>query len=75
MSHVKDVEYYWLFTSSYHLGDKYLPLFPARTKYFLAICDFDLKTNPNFNEELKILNWNDKRIDSIECIDLQQLNI
>ena len=72
---IKDIEYEWNFISNYDIVSKYLPLIPARTKYSLAINFFDLKTDPGLNDRLRMLNWNDKRIDSIECVAVQQLNI
>ena len=67
MSYIKDIQYEWDFESTYNLVSKYLPLFPARTKYTLNMDNFDLKTDPDLDEKLRILNWNDKRIDSIRC--------
>ena len=75
MSHIKDIEYIWDLSSSYQLVNKYLPSLSARTKYFLFMNSLDLKTDPEFNEKLRKLNWNDKRIYSIDCNTLQQLNI
>ena len=75
MSHIKDIQSGWDFKSNYHLMDKYFPLLPARTKYTLFINNLDLNEHPDFAEKLRMLNWNDKRIDSIECWKIQQLII
>ena len=75
MPHIKDIEYQWKFRSSHNLVDKYFSLFPVRTKYFLLIDSFDLKTDPDLDEKLRMLDWNNKRICSIDCITLQQLSI
>ena len=73
--HIKDIEYFWDLSSSYQLVNKYLPSLPAKTKYFLYMNNLDLKTDPEFDEKLRMLNWIDKRIYSIDCNTLQQLNI
>ena len=75
MPHIKENEYLWDLSSSYQLVNKYLPSYSARTKYFLSMDKYDLKTDPEFDEKLRMLNWNDKRIYSINCNTLQQLNI
>ena len=75
MPHIKDIQYEWYFGSNYHLVDKYLPLLPARTKYTLLMSYFNLRNHPDLDEKLRMLNWNDKRIDSIRCKKIQQLNI
>ena len=75
MSYIKDIQYQWNFRSNYHFVDKYLSLFPARTKYFLDMNNFDLKTDSDLDDKLRMLNWNDKKICSISCMYLQQLNI
>ena len=75
MSHVKNIQYEWYFRSNYDLIDKYLPLFPARTKYTLFMDYFDLKKYPDLDEKLRMLNWNDKRICSISSREIQKLNI
>ena len=75
MSHIKDIEYFWDLSSSYQLVNKYLPSLPAKTKYFLCMNNLDLKTDLEFDEKLRMLNWIDKRIYSIDCNTLQQLNI
>ena len=73
--HFKDIQYEWSTKSNFNAVSLYLPLLPARTKYTLSISNFNLKTVPGLDEKLRMLNWNDKRIWSIECTDLQQLNI
>ena len=73
--HIKYIEYHWNFRSNYYLTDKYLPLLPARTKYFLDMNNLDLKTVPDLDEKLRMLNWNDKRIYSIYCMTIQRINI
>ena len=75
MSHIKDIEYFWDFRSGYDIVSQYLPLLPLRTKYTLDMDYFDLKTDPDFDGKLRMLNWNDKRIYSIDCWKIQQLNI
>ena len=75
MPHIKDIQYEWNLRSNYQLVSKYLPLLPARTKYTLDMFNFDLNEHPGLDEKLRMLNWNDKRIDSIKCMSLQQLNI
>ena len=75
MPHIKDIQYKWKIISNFYVASKYLPLFPARTKYFLAMGYLDLNSNTNVDEELRMLNWNDKRIYSIESWKIQQLNI
>ena len=75
MSHIKDIQYQWDFRSDYDIVSEYLTLLPARTKYTLFMSYFDLKTVPDLDEKLRTLNWNDKRIDSIDCWKIQQLNI
>ena len=74
MSHIKDIQYQWDIGSKYDIVREYLPLLPTRTKYTLVMT-FDLKTDPGLDEKLRMLNWNDKRINSIWCWYLQQLNI
>ena len=73
--HIKDIEYKWNFGSNYNLVSKYLSLLPARTKYSLDMDNLDLIKVPDLDEKLRMLNWNDKRIDSIHCMSLQQINI
>ena len=75
MPHFKDIEHYWSFSSNYDLVNKYLPLLSARTKYTLDMSFVDLKKDPGLDEKLRMLNWNDKRIYSIRCWEIQQLNI
>ena len=75
MPHIKDIQYEWDFGSNYDIVDKYLPLLPARTKYTLDMGYFKLKEYPDLDEKLRMLNWNDKRINSIYCMSLQQTNI
>ena len=74
MPHVKHIQFEWYISSNYHLVNKYLPLFPARSKYDLSM-DLNLKTDPYLDEKLRMINWNDKRIYSIECGYLQQLSV
>ena len=74
MPHFKDIQYEWDFGSDYHIVSEYLALLPARTKYTLDI-NLDLKEHPDLDEKLRMLNWNDKRINSIRCWNLQQLNV
>ena len=69
--HIKDIQHYWDFRSNYQLIDKYLPLFPARTRHMLDISSLDLSTVPDLDEKLRMLDWNDKRIYSIRCKPLQ----
>ena len=75
MSCFKDIQYEWYFRSNYDIVTEYLPLFPARTKYTLHMDYFDLETDPDLDEKLRMLNWNDKRIYSMSCRKIQQLNI
>ena len=75
MSHIKDIQYIWNFRSDYDIVSKYLPLLPARTKYNLLMNYFNLKTNRKLDEKLRTLNWNDKRIYSISCWEIQQLKV
>ena len=75
MSHIKDIQYQWDFGSNYDIISKYITLFPARTKYNLHLFRFNSNNYPDLDEKLRMLNWNDKRIDSIRCMTLQQLNI
>ena len=75
MPHIKDIQYEWDFSPNYDIFSKYLPLFPARTKYDLNMGLLDLKKYPGLDVKLRMLNWNDKRICSIDCMTLQQLNI
>ena len=75
MPYIKNIKCYWDLISRDRIVDKFLPLLPARAKYIFLIDDFDLKTVPDFDEKLRILNWNDKIIYSIRCTTLQQLNI
>ena len=73
--HIKNIQYKWSIGSNYDIVTEYLPLLPAKTKYTLAMNNFDLKTVPGLDEKLRMLNWNDKRICSISCWIIQQLNI
>ena len=73
--HFKDVQYEWDFGSNYDIVTEYLPFLPARTKYTLDMNNFYLKTVPGLDEKLRTINWNDKRICSIDCWKIQQLNI
>ena len=75
MPHFKDIQYYWDFQSSYDIVCKHLPLLPARTKYTLDMSDFDLKTDSDFDESLRMINWKNKRICSISSREIQKLNI
>ena len=75
MSHFKDIQYEWSIGSNYDIVTQYLPLLPVRTKYTLNMNKFNLKTVPGLDEKLRMLNWNDKRIDSIRCTTLHQLNV
>ena len=75
MTHIKDIQYQWDIRSNYYLVDECLPLLPARTKYTLYLTYLDLKKDPDFDEKLRMLNWNDKRINEIVCTALQKLNI
>ena len=75
MPHVKNIEYEWDFGSDYDIVSKYLPLLPARTKYFLDMDYFNLKKYPGLDEKLRMLNWNDKRIYSIRWWKIQQLSV
>ena len=75
MSHIKDIEFCWFIESNYDIVSEYLPLFTARTIYTLVMGGLDLKTDPDLDEKLRMINWNDKRIDSIDCWKIQQINI
>ena len=75
MPHVKNIEYEWSIGSNYDIVTEYLPLLPARTKYTLFMDYFDLKKYPDLDEKLRMLNWTDKRIYSIRCLEIQKLNI
>ena len=75
MSHIKDIQYKWNIRSSYDIVSQYLHLFPARTIYDLYMDNFGLNRCSDLDEKLRMLNWNDKRIDSIHGQALQQLNI
>ena len=75
MPHIKDIQYEWSIGSNYDIVSEYLPLLPARTKYTLSMNKYDLKIDPDLDEKLRMLNWNDKRIYSISSMTLQQLNI
>ena len=75
MSHFKNIQYEWSIGSNYDIVTEYLPLLPARTKYTLSMNKYDLKIDPDLDEKLRMLNWNDKRIYSISSMTLQQLNI
>ena len=75
MPHIKDIEYQWLIGTNYDIVSKYLPLLPAKTKYTLAMSGLDLKDYPGLDKKLRMLNWNDKRINSIYFWKVQQLNI
>ena len=75
MSYIKDIQYQWYFESNYDIVTEYLPLLPAKTKYTLNMGYFDLNNYPDLDEKLRTLNWNDKRIYSIKCLEIQQLNI
>ena len=72
--HIKENEYLWDFRSSYYIVDRYFPLLPARTKFFLNMNKYDLRGDPDLDEKLKMLNWNDKRIYLIECMTLSDEN-
>ena len=75
MAHVKDIQYEWFIGSNYDIVSEYLPLLPARTKYTFNMNNYNLKIDPDLDEKLRTLNWNDKRIYSISCWKIQQLNI
>ena len=75
MLHIKNIEYEWDFKSDFDFVNEYLPLLPPRTKYNLFMDYFDLKIDPDFDEKLRMLNWNDKKIYIINNMNLQQLHI
>ena len=75
MSHIKDIQYELCIWLNYDIVSKYLSLLPAKTKYTLSMDNSDLNTDPDLNEKLRIINWNDKRINSICWWEIQQLNI
>ena len=75
MPHIKNIQYEWSIGSDYDIVSEYLSLFPARTKYTLYMGYFDLKTVPDLDEKLRMLNWNEKRICSISCWEIHKLNI
>ena len=75
MSHFKNIQYEWSIGSNYDIVTEFLPLLPARTKYTLDMDNFDLKTDPDLDEKLRMLNWNEKRICSISSREIQKLNI
>ena len=74
MPHIKNIQYEWSIGSDYDIVSEYLSLFPARTKYILYMGYFDLKTVPDLDEKLRMLNWNEKRICSITSSKIQKLN-